>query len=74
MAANRCSGWKYGDLDAATFWIRQAIQRGLANKARTIRIPVHIGHRHAPLRGAGRQLGLSSEGVRRELEALTTAA
>ena len=27
----------------ATFWIRQAIQRGLANKARTIRIPVHVG-------------------------------
>jgi len=27
----------------ATFWIRQAIQRGLANKARTIRVPVHIG-------------------------------
>ena len=29
----------------ATFWIRQAIQRGIANKARTIRIPVHIGQR-----------------------------
>ena len=27
----------------ATFWIRQAIQRGLANKGRTIRIPVHVG-------------------------------
>jgi RNA polymerase primary sigma factor len=29
----------------ATFWIRQAIQRGLANKARTIRLPVHVGQR-----------------------------
>jgi RNA polymerase primary sigma factor len=26
----------------ATWWIRQAITRGLANQARTIRIPVHI--------------------------------
>ena len=33
----------------ATFWIRQAIQRGLANKARTIRIPVHIGQRERRL-------------------------
>jgi RNA polymerase primary sigma factor len=29
----------------ATFWIRQAIQRGLDNRARTIRIPVHLGQR-----------------------------
>ena len=26
----------------ATWWIRQAVQRGVANKAREIRIPVHI--------------------------------
>src|SRR3954447_19299815 len=26
----------------ATWWIRQAIERGIANKARTIRVPVHI--------------------------------
>src|SRR5919202_421731 len=26
----------------ATWWIRQAVQRGVANKSRTIRIPVHI--------------------------------
>src|SRR6185369_12661764 len=25
----------------ATWWIKQAVQRGVANKARTIRIPVH---------------------------------
>ena len=37
------SGYKFSTY--ATFWIRQAIQRGLANKARTIRIPVHIGQR-----------------------------
>src|SRR5439155_8638046 len=29
----------------ATLWIQQAIQRGLANTSRTIRIPVHIEQR-----------------------------
>ena len=29
----------------ATFWIRQAIQRGIENKARTIRIPVNVSQR-----------------------------
>jgi RNA polymerase primary sigma factor len=41
----------------ATFWIRQAIQRGLANKARTIRIPVHIGQRERKIIRAERDLG-----------------
>ena len=41
----------------ATFWIRQAIQRGLANKARTIRIPVHIGQRERKIVRAERDLG-----------------
>jgi RNA polymerase primary sigma factor len=41
----------------ATFWIRQAIQRGLANKARTIRIPVHIGQRERKIVRAQRDLG-----------------
>src|SRR4051794_28364816 len=36
-------GYKFSTY--ATFWIRQAIQRGLANRSRTIRIPVHIGQR-----------------------------
>ncbi len=40
----------------ATFWIRQAIQRGLANKARTIRIPVHIGQRERKVAKAAREL------------------
>jgi RNA polymerase primary sigma factor len=41
----------------ATFWIRQAIQRGLANKARTIRLPVHIGQRERRIERAQQELG-----------------
>ena len=40
----------------ATFWIRQAIQRGLANRARTIRIPVHIGQRERKIARVEREL------------------
>ncbi len=29
----------------ATWWIRQAVQRGLANQSRTIRVPVHVAER-----------------------------
>ena len=36
-------GYKFSTY--ATFWIRESIQRGIANKGRTIRIPVHIGQR-----------------------------
>ncbi len=34
----------------ATWWIRQAIQRGLGNTARTIRFPVHVEERVRKLR------------------------
>jgi RNA polymerase primary sigma factor len=40
----------------ATWWIRQAVQRGVANKARTIRIPVHIVEREQRIRRAEREL------------------
>jgi RNA polymerase primary sigma factor len=40
----------------ATWWIRQAVQRGVANKARTIRIPVHIADREQRLARAERAL------------------
>jgi RNA polymerase primary sigma factor len=40
----------------ATWWIRQAMQRGLQHQARTIRIPVHIGQELTKLRGAERKL------------------
>jgi RNA polymerase primary sigma factor len=40
----------------ATWWIRQAVQRGVANKARTIRIPVHIADREQRIARAERML------------------
>jgi RNA polymerase primary sigma factor len=40
----------------ATFWIREAIQRAIANRARTIRIPVHIGQRERKIGRAQRDL------------------
>jgi RNA polymerase primary sigma factor len=40
----------------ATWWIRQAVQRGVANKARTIRIPVHIAERETKMVRAERAL------------------
>jgi RNA polymerase primary sigma factor len=40
----------------ATFWIRESIQRALANRARTIRIPVHIGQRERKIGRAQREL------------------
>jgi RNA polymerase primary sigma factor len=40
----------------ATWWIRQAVQRGVANKSRTIRIPVHIVEREKKLARAEREL------------------
>src|SRR5205807_10481469 len=33
-----------------TLWIRQAIQRGLQNTGRTIRVPVHVAQRQTKLR------------------------
>jgi RNA polymerase primary sigma factor len=50
-------GYKFSTY--ATFWIRQAIQRGIANKARTIRIPVHIGQRERKIARVSRELQAS---------------
>ena len=47
-------GYKFSTY--ATFWIRQAIQRGLANQGRTIRLPVHIGQRERKITKADREL------------------
>jgi RNA polymerase primary sigma factor len=40
----------------ATWWIRQAVQRGVANKSREIRVPVHIVEREQRISRAERQL------------------
>jgi RNA polymerase primary sigma factor len=40
----------------ATWWIRQAVQRGVATKSRTIRIPVHILERETKIARAEREL------------------
>src|SRR6266702_4137226 len=45
----------------ATWWIRQAVQRGVANKSRTIRIPVHIVEREQKIARAERELTLKLE-------------
>jgi RNA polymerase primary sigma factor len=34
-------GWRFSTY--ATWWVRQAVQRALADKGRTIRVPVHMG-------------------------------
>ena len=47
-------GYKFSTY--ATWWIRQAVQRGVANKARTIRIPVHIVERQQKIARAEREL------------------
>ncbi len=46
-------GYKFSTY--ATFWIRQAIQRGLGNQARTIRLPIHIGQRERKIGQFDRQ-------------------
>jgi RNA polymerase primary sigma factor len=47
-------GYKFSTY--ATFWIRQAIQRALDNRSRTIRIPVHLGQRERKIGRAQREL------------------
>src|SRR5436853_4817300 len=45
----------------ATWLIREAVQRGVANKSRTIRIPVHILERETKIGRAQRELTLKLE-------------
>src|SRR3954453_23991316 len=40
----------------ATLWIRPAIQRGIADKGRTIRLPVHVAQRERKIPAVERQL------------------
>ncbi len=47
-------GYKFSTY--ATWWIRQSVQRALANQAKTIRLPVHVVERQQQLSRAARQL------------------
>jgi len=47
-------GYKFSTY--ATWWIRQAVQRGLADRARTIRIPVHVVERERKIGRAQAEL------------------
>ena len=56
-------GYKFSTY--ATWWIRQAVARALADKARTIRMPVHIVERLQKMNRAERTSGRSSAASRR---------
>jgi RNA polymerase primary sigma factor len=49
-------GYKFSTY--ATWWIRQSIERGVANKARTIRMPVHVLQRERKIDRTERELTL----------------
>jgi RNA polymerase primary sigma factor len=57
----------------ATWWIRQACQRAIANQSSTIRVPVHVNERRIKLSRAASQLQakLGHEPTREELAAAT---
>ena len=57
----------------ATWWIRQAVQRGVANKSRTIRIPVHIVEREQRIARAERELTLKLDREPTDEEVAKTA-
>jgi RNA polymerase primary sigma factor len=52
-------GYKFSTY--ATFWIRQAIQRGLDNTARQIRLPAHVAQKVRKLRRVERELTVKLE-------------
>ena len=47
-------GYKFSTY--ATWWIRQAVERGIANGARTIRLPVYVVEREKKIARAQRRL------------------
>ena len=45
----------------ATWWVRQAVQRAVANKGRTIRVPVHMGEKVRKMARAYNELSVQLE-------------
>jgi len=64
-------GYKFSTY--ATWWIRQAITRAIADHARTIRIPVHMIETMSKLRSIQKQM-LQKNGVEPTIEELAAAA
>src|ERR671927_383964 len=52
----------------ATWWIRQAVQRALADKGRTIRLPVHMGEKIRKVSRAYRETSVELEREPKEVE------
>jgi RNA polymerase primary sigma factor len=64
-------GYKFSTY--ATWWIRQAITRAIADQSRTIRVPVHMIETMSRVRGVHRQL-LQDNGAEPSVEDTATAA
>jgi len=64
-------GYKFSTY--ATWWIRQAITRSIADQARTIRIPVHMIETMSKLRNAGKKL-LQAKGREPSVEEVAEAS
>src|SRR5205807_9735734 len=64
-------GYKFSTY--ATWWIRQSVQRAVANHARTIRVPVHVVERQQKLSRAARrpEVELGREATKAELAEAT---
>jgi RNA polymerase primary sigma factor len=52
-------GWRFSTY--ATWWVRQAVQRAVADKGRTIRVPVHMGDKIRKMARAYNEIAAEKE-------------